>query len=49
MLLIISKENFGAIDADENSCHSYNIIRFSSSSYTLQEDLNMYGQVISSD
>ena len=46
--LIITKGNYGAIDADNSSCHGYYIIRFSSSLYTLQSDLNIYGQVISS-
>ena len=41
MSLIIYKRNFGAIDADENSCHRYSIINFSESPYTLQEYLNI--------
>ena len=41
------KENC-AIDADDYSCHGYYIIKFSSSPYTLQEDLSIDGQVISS-
>ena len=46
--LIINKGNFGAIDSDNSSSHGYYIIRFSSSLYTLQIDLNIDGQVISS-
>ena len=42
------KGNYGAIDADNYSCHSYYIIIFSSYLYTLQEDLNIDGQVVSS-
>ena len=44
--LIIYKWNYGAIDADDNSCHGYYIIIFSSSLYTSQEYLNMYWHVI---
>ena len=44
--LIISKLNYGAIDANDTSCKGYYIIRFYSSPYTLQEELNIYGQVI---
>ena len=40
MSLIISKVNYGAIDADNTSFHVYYLIRFSSYSYTLQEYLN---------
>ena len=46
--MIISKVNVGDIDADETSFHGYYIIRFYSTPYTLQEDLNIHGQVISS-
>ena len=46
MLFIISKVNCGAINSDDNSCQGYYIIRFSSSMYTLQEDLNIYVQLI---
>ena len=48
MSLIITKGNYGAIDADNSSCNGYYIIKFSSSIYTLQSDWNIYGQVISS-
>ena len=44
--LIITKGNYGAIDADNSSCHGYYIIRFYSSLYTLQSGLNIDGQVI---
>ena len=44
--LIISKINYGAIDADDTSFQGYYITRFSSSPYKLQEDLNIYAQVI---
>ena len=37
--LVILKGNYGAIDADDTSCHGYYIILYSSSPYTLQEDL----------
>ena len=47
--LIIYKENYGAIYADNNLCHGYYSIKFSSSPYTLQEYLNIDGQVIYSD
>ena len=39
---------YGAIDTDDSSCHGYYIIKFSSSPYTLQSDLSIEGQVISS-
>ena len=39
---------YGAIDTDDYSCHGYHIINFSSFTHTLQEDLNIDGQVISS-
>ena len=45
---IITKGNYGAIDAENSSCHGYYIIRIFSSLYTLQLDLNINGQVISS-
>ena len=48
MSLITSKGKYDAIDADHTSCHGYYIIIFSSPPYTLQEGLNIYGQVISS-
>ena len=40
--------NYGAIDADDYSCHDYYIIKFSSSPYTLQSEFIIDGQVISS-
>ena len=40
--------NYGAIDTDYYSCHGCYIIKFSSSPYTLQADLSIDGQVISS-
>ena len=49
MSLIITEGKYGAIDTDEYSYHGYYIIRFYSFTYTLQADLIMYGQVISSD
>ena len=44
--LIICKVKFGAIDDDDTSCPGYYSIIFISSKYTLQEDFNIYGQVI---
>ena len=46
--LIITEGKYGSIDTDYSSCHSYYILKFSSSSYTLQADLSICGQVISS-
>ena len=40
--------NYGAIDTDNSSCNGYYIIKFSSSLYTLQADLSIDGQDISS-
>ena len=48
MYLIINELNCCAIDADDYACNGYYIIRFSSSAYTLQVDLSIDGQVISS-
>ena len=48
MSLMITKGNYGAIYADDSSYDGYYIIIFSLSPYTLQADLNIYGQVISS-
>ena len=48
MYLIIIEGNYGAIDADDYTCHVYYIIIFTSSPYTFQADLSKYGQVISS-
>ena len=47
MSLIIMEVNYGAIDADDYSCHGYYIIKFSSSSYIIQSDLSIYGWKIS--
>ena len=46
--LIIMEANHGAIDADDSSCNGYYIIKFYSSPYTLQSELIIYVQVISS-
>ena len=46
MSLIIMEGKYCAIDTDDSSCHGYYIIKFSSSPYTLQEDLIIDGQVI---
>ena len=48
MSLIILKVNYVTIDADNAPCQGYYIIRFSSFSYTVQEDINIDGQVLSS-
>ena len=48
MYLIITEGKYGAINTDNYSCHGYYIIEFSSSPYTLQAELSIYGQVISS-
>ena len=48
MSLVISKFNYGAIDAAYTSCKDCYIIIFSSSPYRLQEDLNINWEVISS-
>ena len=39
---------YGDIDADNNSLQSYYIIIFNSYQYTLQEDFNIDGKVMSS-
>ena len=48
MSLVISKGNFGANNDKKGytSWHGYCIIIFNSTKYTLQEDLNIYGQVV---
>ena len=46
MSLIIMEGKYDAIDADDSSCYGYYIINFSSSPYTLQSDLSIYGEVI---
>ena len=48
MYLIIREGKYGAIDTDDSSCHGYYIIKFYSFPYTLQSDLIIDGQVISS-
>ena len=48
MSLIITEGKYGAIDTDNYSCNCYYIIKFSLSTYTLQSDLSIDGQVISS-
>ena len=47
MYLIIMEGNYGAIDADDSSCHGYYIINLSSYQDTLQSYLIIDGQVIS--
>ena len=49
MLLIIMEDKYGAIYAAEYIVSGYYIIISSAYTYTLQEDLSIYGQVISSD
>ena len=46
--LIIMEVKYGSIDTDDPLCCGYYIIKFSSSSYTFQAELSIYGQVISS-
>ena len=48
MSLIIMEGKYGAIDTYKYSCHGYYIIKLSSYPYTLQADLSIDGQVISS-
>ena len=48
MYLIVMELKYGAIDTDDYSCRGYYIIKFSSSPYTFQADLIIYGQFISS-
>ena len=49
MLLIFSKETCVSVVDDDTSWYGYYLIVFSSSPFTLQWDLNIFGQVISSD
>ena len=49
MYLVNIEVEYGAIDTNNSSCHGYYIIRFSSSPYTLQSDLSIDGEVISSN
>ena len=46
MYLILMEVKDGAVYTDDYSCHGYHIIKFSSSLYTLQEDLCTDGQVV---
>ena len=48
MYLIIMEGHSGAIDSDNCTCHGYYIIRHSSCPYTLQADLSIDCQVVSS-
>ena len=48
MNLVIMEVKYGAIDTDSSSCHGYYITKFSSLSYSLQVDLSIDRQVISS-
>ena len=38
--------NYGDIYSDDYTYHGYYIIKFSSSPYTIQSDLSIYGQFI---
>ena len=49
MSLIIVEVSYGSIDADDYTCNDYYNIRFSSSQFILQTDLNIDVEVISSD
>ena len=48
MSLIVTEGKYSSIDTDNYLCHGYYIIKFSSSTYTLQPDLSIYEQLISS-
>ena len=48
MYLVNMEGKYVAIYADDSICHGCYIINYSSSPYTLQEDLTIYGKVISS-
>ena len=48
MLLVIYKGEFSDIDSEDTLYHRYYIIRFTSNKYTLKEDFNIDGEVISS-
>ena len=48
MSWIIREVKYGAIDTDDSTYHGYYIIKFYSLPYTLQSDLSIDGQVISS-
>ena len=47
MYLVIMKGTYGAINADDSSCHDYYILKFSSSPYTFKGDLRIDGRFIS--
>ena len=44
--LISTGGNYGAIDAYNYTCHGYYIMQLSSSTYTPQSDLSIYGRVV---
>ena len=46
--LIIMEVNYGTNNSDDSTFHGYYIIKQSSSTYTLQSDLIIDGEVISS-
>ena len=48
MSLRITEGKYSEINTDKYSFHGYYIIKFYSIPYNLQEDLSIYGQVISS-
>ena len=41
MPLVIFEQKFGAIDAEDSSCHGCFVTNFSFTDYTIQEDLNI--------
>ena len=45
--IIIIEGKYGAIVTENSSCHGYYIIKFSSTPYTLQAYLSIYGLFIS--
>ena len=44
--LVITEVNCGSVSADDSTCRDYYNIRFSTSTYTLQSELNIDCQVI---
>ena len=48
MSLIVMEDMYGTSDTDDSTFHGYCIIIFSSSPYTLQQNLSIDGQVLSS-
>ena len=48
MYLVNIESNYDVFDVSYYTCHGYYIIKFSSSSYNLQSDFNIVGQLISS-